>query len=692
MIVRFIRGRVILPVSLTIALAFAFAFALAFAPRLAAAEEPGEPPELAARRMVHILGYVAADYGGAVEGGAITNQDEFDEQLLLLTDAAKIAARIQPAVPPPPNAASPTLDLPADIAKVRGLVEAKASADAVAAAAGETRAALIRSFRLAQAPSSAPNAERGKAIYSEHCATCHGDTGRADTPRAATFTPRPASFLDPAIGEAMTPFRVASTVRFGVSGTAMIPFTFLSEAEQWDVAFFVTGLRHATTPPASEAPSYALAELAVRSDAEIRRDLDAAGIPAADHEAILADLRKRAPYDDRGSSSPLTIARSKLHRAEILLARGEREAARAHIIDAYLEGIEPAEPAIRASDAALALTLEERFRSLRSRFEAGAPPAEVSFEIASVMREITRAEAAIAPSKGGRSFVSTAISSAGILLREGVEAALLIAALLGLAAQAGLGDRKRYVHLGWGVALVLGAITWLVSSKLIAISGARRELIEGVTALLAMLVLFYVSYSLLAKREVARWMKFLRERVSKRSAAISLFGVALLAAYREAFETVLFYQALLASNAPVSAALAGAFAGAVLLVLLVLAYTRAGRFAPPQVFFKISSYLLYALAIIFAGQGVSALQLAGVVPLHPVAFPTIAALGIFPTIETLAAQLALVGLAVMAWLMSRSGSPKPSSPPQATVATDAPSSEKAEPPAPTSGSSAMAGS
>lgn len=247
-------------------------------------------------------------------------------------------------------------------------------------------------------------------------------------------------------------------------------------------------------------------------------------------------------------------------------------------------------------------------------------------------------------------------------LREGVEAALLIAALLGLAAQAGLADRKRYVHLGWGVALGLGALTWLVSSKLIAISGARRELIEGVTALLAMAVLFYVSYSLLAKREVARWMKFLRERVSKRSAALSLFGVALLAAYREAFETVLFYQALLASNASVSAALAGAFAGAVLLVLLVLAYTRAVRVAPPHVFFKVSSYLLYGLAIIFAGQGVSALQLAGVVPLHPVAFPTIAALGIYPTIETLAAQLALVALAVVALIVSRSGSPTPAAP------------------------------
>lgn len=665
-------------------MSLAIALVVGLAPRAAAAEA-GEPPELEARRMVHILGYVAADYGGAVEGGAITNKDEFDEQLLLLTDAAKIAARIQPGVPSAPAGGGEKLDLIAAVAKVRGLVEAKAPEGAVAEAAGEARSGLINAFRLAQAPSSTPSAERGKALYAEHCATCHGETGRADTPRAATFTPRPASFLDPDIGENMTPFRVASTVRFGVSGTAMIPFTFLSEAEQWDLAFFVTGLRH-TAAPASEAPTYALGELAVRSDAEIRKDLAAAGIPEASHDAILADLRRRAPYDDRASSSPLTIARSKLHRAEILLARGERDAARSHIIDAYLEGIEPAEPAIRASDAALALTIEDRFRSLRARFEAGAPATEVNSEIASVMREITRAEAALAPSRGGKSFASTAFASAGILLREGVEAALLIAALLGLAAQAGLGDRKRYVHLGWGVALGLGALTWLVSSKLIAISGARRELIEGVTALLAMGVLFYVSYSLLAKREVARWMKFLRERVSKRSAALSLFGVALLAAYREAFETVLFYQALLASNASVTAALAGALAGAVLLVLLVVAYTRAGRFAPPQVFFKISSYLLYGLAVIFAGQGVSALQLAGVLPLHPVPGPAIPALGVYPTLETLGAQLVLLGLAAFALFMSRSGSAS-STPaaPQKNPAGETRASGEGDPTAPSKG-------
>ena len=278
-----------------------------------------------------------------------------------------------------------------------------------------------------------------------------------------------------------------------------------------------------------------------------------------------------------------------------------------------------------------------------------------------LLADVSRAEMLLSADKERPSFVSTAVASGGILLREGVEAALLIAALLGVAAQAGLGDRKHWVHAGWVAALALGAATWILSSRIIAVSGASRELVEGVTALSATLVLFYVSYSLFAKKEVARWMRFLRAQVSPRRAAASLFFVAFLAAYREAFETVLFYQTLLSSRASTSAALAGAFSGAMLLVALVFAYTRAGRFAPPQAFFRVSSALLYALAIVFAGQGVAALQLTGALPIHALRVPALPALGVHATVETCLAQGALLLLAALAFLLNRRA-PSPPSP------------------------------
>ncbi|MFO0761109.1 MAG: FTR1 family protein [Byssovorax sp.] len=637
---------------------------LLLVPRAAAADE-GDSPETEAQRLAHILGYTASDYGGAVQKGAIVNATEFEEQLTLLKDAAKIAARIGPKAP----AESGAGELVGKVDKVKTLVESKAPEEQVGAAVEDVRALLTRAFHLSEAPAAPPEPNRGKILFLEHCATCHGQTGLADTPRAASLDPRPANFHDPRIADPLTPLKVAGTVRFGISGTAMAPFTFLSDADRWALGFYVVGLRHGAAP-ASDSPTYTVAELALRSDAQIRDELTAAGIPEARFDAVLADLRRRAPYEDRVGKNPLTLARVKLDRARVALSHGDRDVARSNLVDAYLEGIEPVEGALRAIDASLVTALEERFVSLRSRLEGGAPPDELESGVAGLLRDLTRAELVLAAQSEKQSFLSTAISSGGILLREGVEAALLIAALLGIATQAMMGsdpaapgagsaqpmspaDRKRYVHYGWMSALALGLVTFFASSRLITLSGASRELIEGVTALLATLVLFYVSWSLLAKKEVARWMKFLRAQVSPRRAALSLFGVSFLAAYREAFETVLFYQALLSSKASIAAALAGAAGGAALLAALVVAYTRAGRFAPPQVFFKISSYLLYALAVVFAGQGIAALQLTGHAPIHTLAIPSVPALGLHPTVETCAAQGLLLALAVAGLLAER---------------------------------------
>ena len=617
------------------------------------ADAQEEKPDAEAQRLVHILGYVAADYGAAVENGAIKNQDEYTEQISFLVEGEKIAARLQPEMPPSLGG----IDVAVEMKRAQKLVADKASEAEVAAAVTGIRDHLIQALRLEVAPTKTPSAERGHSIYLEHCATCHGEKGGADTARAASLTPRPVSFLDPAVGDAMTPYRAASTIRFGVPGTSMIPFTFLTEADRWDLAYYVVGLRHTATPTEVGKANTSLGHLAVHSDAQLREELRAQGAKEDDLPGMLAALRRRAPYDEQGRANTLGIARSKLDGARAALARGERDAARGLLIDAYLEGVEPAEGALRTADPALVASIEARFMAARGALASDAPAPEVDGKIGEIMSEVTRADALLARNEE-RSFSSVAFASGGILLREGVEAALLVAALLGIAAQAGMRDKRRYIHLGWATALVLGGLTWLVSSRLIMISGARRELIEGVTALLATAVLFYVSYSLLAKREVARWMKFLKEQISPRRAALSLFAIALLAAYREAFETVLFYQALLASNASPSAAAFGAAVGAALLLALVFVYTRAGRFAPPQVFFRVSSYLLYGLAIVFAGQGIAALQIVGVMPVHSFNFPTVPAIGLFPTLETCGAQLVLIGLALFALPSSKSAPKK----------------------------------
>lgn len=640
-----------------LAILFALAIVILLPLRVVRADETAAP-EVEAQRLVHVLGYVGADYGGAVEAGAVKNEGEYNEQLSLLDDGAKIAERIAPAR----SATAKNVDVPALVARVRKLVNDKVAAPDVEAAANEARQAIIGAFQLSEAPSRAPVLARGQTLFTQHCAVCHGALGRADTPQAALLKPPPANFWNPEIADGMTPFRVANTVRFGVQGTAMVPFTQLTDEDRWDLAFFVVSLRH-TVEPADGSPTYALGELATRSDASLRGELATAGVAAKDVPSVLADLRTRAPYEDRAARSPLAFARAKLERARVAILRGDAIAAKGFVIDSYLEGVEPVEAPLKAIDPAIVSRLEEHYMTIRASLDRGDGPSELGASISATLAELTLAENKL-NDRRGTGFVSTAFSSAGIVAREGVEAALLVAALLSIAAQAGLRDKRRWIHAGWATAIALGILTFFVSQRLVSISGASREMVEGITALLAMAVLFYVSYSLLAKREVQRWMKFLKDQVSPRKAAISLFGVSLLAAYREAFETVLFYQAMFASGGSPFAAFVGALAGAVALVALVMIYTRAGKFAPPQVFFRVSSYLLYGLAIVFAGQGIAALQMAGAAPAHRITLPSIPVLGFYPTIETISAQLLLIGLAVVAYLWNK----RPSDPSTAAPA------------------------
>lgn len=635
----------------TPALAFVLAALVALLSGRAAADQ-GDPPEVEAQRLAHLMSYIAADYGGAVKDGAITSQAEYDEQVSLLKEAAAIAARLDGA-PRPAGVTEAVVKLADLVSGVAAKVDAKGNEGEVATMATKARSASLAAFGVSEAPKEMPNALRGKNLFHELCADCHGRAGEGDGPKAKGLDPKPANYTADDMAERLSPARVTATIRFGVSGTAMVPFPQLSDEDRYSIAFYVLSLRHQAVAPDRHGLAYGLSYLATHTDAEIARDLAAAGVAKERVPAVLSDLRRRAAYEDRGVGSSLAIARGKVERAKVAIGSGDRRSARALLIDAYLEGIEPAEPGIRAADPALAAGIEEQYGALRSALESSRSDEELSAKVDGFGRELARAEALLADRSTSRGFVATALSSGGIVLREGVEAALLIAALLGLARQAGLEKKRRFVHLGWVSAVALGLLTWLLSAKLVTISGARREVIEGVTALLAMGVLFYVSYSLLAKREVARWMKFLREQVSPARAAASLFGVAFLAAYREAFETVLFYQALLASNAPVGAAIVGALCGAVVLVVLVLAYSRAGRFAPPQVFFRVSSYLLYALAVVFAGQGIAALQTVGVIPIHPIGGLRLPALGIHPTVETWTAQLVLIGAAVAAYVIGK---------------------------------------
>jgi high-affinity iron transporter len=202
------------------------------------------------------------------------------------------------------------------------------------------------------------------------------------------------------------------------------------------------------------------------------------------------------------------------------------------------------------------------------------------------------------------------------------------------------------MHIGWIVALVLGGITWLVASYVVAISGSTREMTEGVTALVAAAVLLYVGFWMHNKAYVDRWRTFLQSQLRDALSARTMWALALvafLAVYREAFETVLFYQALWIQAAPgYVPVLGGLVAAGVALVIFGWLIFRGSIRLPLGWFFGTTSVLLALLSVVFVGKGVAALQEAGTLPVDPVNVPGMPALGLYPNLQGLALQTLLI--------------------------------------------------
>jgi high-affinity iron transporter len=212
-----------------------------------------------------------------------------------------------------------------------------------------------------------------------------------------------------------------------------------------------------------------------------------------------------------------------------------------------------------------------------------------------------------------------------------------------------------HVHAGWIAALGAGVATWGVATYVVAISGANREVTEGLSSLFASIVLLGVGLWMHQKSTAGRWQAYLKNKLSSamsRRSAWALFLLAFVAVYREVFETVLFYSAL-AAEGQRGAMLAGLGAGIGILAIVAWLLLRTSARMPIGKFFSASSVLVAVLAIVLAGKGVAALQEAGWLVSSPLAaLATIEWLGFFPSAQSVAAQLVVLVTAVIGFRLN----------------------------------------
>jgi high-affinity iron transporter len=248
-----------------------------------------------------------------------------------------------------------------------------------------------------------------------------------------------------------------------------------------------------------------------------------------------------------------------------------------------------------------------------------------------------------------------------ILLREGLEAILIVIAMIAFLNKAGRRDVLPYVHGGWIAALGAGVVTWVVATWVIGISGAARELTEGFGSLLAAVVLLWVGVWMHGKSHADSWQRYIRDKMGaalNKQSAWFLFALAFVVVYREVFETILFYAAIWAQGNG-GAMLAGAAAASVILAGIAVAMMKFSRRLPIGEFFRYSSWLIAVLAVVLIGKAASALQEAGYLPVNPLpGFPRVELLGLYPTREGVIAQVVMAVLLIAGFLWNNSRASK----------------------------------
>ena len=400
--------------------------------------------------------------------------------------------------------------------------------------------------------------------------------------------------------------------------------------------------------------------------------LDTAEAKVADLRAsgvVIAEVFANKETKPMGSASEgqkaevrdeIDFIREQLMATEIFYELGDTQAAYASARTAYLDSYEYVEIPLRAIAPDFTFEVEYQFATLRNQINDGAPIEDISTTIISLERSLDESERLVSGT-GTIAPMIAFISSFSIIFREGLEAVLILGAIITYLEASRNHKFKKYVHYGIGLAIGATAVTWVIASYIIEISGANRELIEAIAALSATAVLFYVSFWILNKIEHKRWMEFVKAKVFQASAAggtsvfimLSFFTV-----YREGFETVLFYQAMFSFAKYMEFYVGlGFILGIVSLLGIYFGFRKLGKRLPLRALFGLTMGIGAYLSIAFLGNAIREFQvldyipytsMLGTIPRLDINVATMT--GIYPTLETTVGQIVLLAVYLVASL------------------------------------------
>ncbi|OQY94043.1 MAG: iron permease [Sphingobacteriales bacterium UTBCD1] len=604
--------------------------------------------------VIHLLSYVSMDYAQAVQNGKVISEQEYKEQKEFSLQAYQLTKEGS-------FLAGKENEVINELQSLVKMIDEKRPAEDISDAANKIRTVIIGITGIATAPRYWPDLNAGKVLYAAKCLDCHGSSGDGKGKLALTLDPHPTNFLDSQLMSKISPYQAFNTIKLGVQGTGMKGFSELSDRDAWNLAFFIKSLRFGKEAADSMAlrkafnriyPDVSLEDVATHSDNDL---LNLLSTKTKDTGTGLQALRLLSPAGDITKNS-LSIAVKNLEEAITNYSGGNRSLARTNALRAYLEGIEPVEARLRTVDPAFVSELEQQMLNVRQAIEKDKGEQAVKDEANKALGLIARADQLMQDQQ--LNYWITFTLAASIMLREGIEAFLVLAVMLALIRSSGIKKALPWIHGGWITAALSGVAGWYLSDYIIQFGGRNREIMEGLISLIAVVILLYAGFWLHNNSYARQWKKFIEEKVGRYLNGERMFGLALFSfavVFREAFEVILFLRAvsLEATEKNQSAIGLGVLAAVAAIAIIAYLFLKYSKKIPVRQLFRYSSWLIVLLAIILMGKGVHSIQESGWIAVTGLSsFFPIDWLGIYPTMETLLSQAALIVVIIIAYYIS----------------------------------------
>lgn len=392
----------------------------------------------------------------------------------------------------------------------------------------------------------------------------------------------------------------------------------LSEAQIWDVTYYLRSFSNANV----QLPPVNLDLAALESAGESAKDI---------------------------SDQVMTDVRALLAESLTKFKDNKLEDAAETAFDAYMT-YEKIESNLLTRDRNLGIKLESAFSRYRGEIKRGATLEHVEKINNEILLDLSKGHELLKNEVG---FTGLFIQSLSIIVREGFEVILIIAALIAFLRKSRNEARIKSIHIGVVVGILASFLTAYIIHEILHLSAVNQEVLEGWIMIVAVAILFSVSYWLVSKIDNKKWQEYINKTMRgalSKGNVWTLSAVAFITVYREGFETVLFYKALfLYAGESTSGIISGFFAGCVMLAGVFYLINYIGLRIPIKWFFGFTSALLYYMAFTFMGKGIHVLQMGEQITMTIAEnLPSISWLGMYPTWETFIGQAILAAAFIFA--------------------------------------------